>query len=304
MTLTLVWISLLLFLCGLLSIFCGIFAGNFWGRILLLSLGGLFFCLFGLSMVTFVQSGKANGVLMAFKRSWRRKKEELFWEEDTKNFAAREEEELTADPRREDETFPGEDGLQRTLEESRQRWQQEEANREREAKRIRLDTIREELRELYAKREALYSYETQVQAIDLAAKRIRELSDHIYREAGTQFSSRASQIIFKLTGGRYTQVTLDEQMEVRINTPAHLLTLSQVSFGTMNQIYFALRIAAGELLSYGEPLPLILDEAFAMYDDERLKAALRWLDESGRQVILFTCQRREKALLDQIRAER
>ena len=65
----------------------------------------------------------------------------------------------------------------------------------------------------------------------------------------------------------------------------------------MQQIYFALRMAAGELLGEGIELPLILDETFALYDDERLEAALRWLKRSGRQVILFTCQKREREIL-------
>ena len=70
-------------------------------------------------------------------------------------------------------------------------------------------------------------------------------------------------------------------MQVKINTPSRLLDLNQVSFGTMNQIYFALRMAAGEMMAGGEELPIILDEPFAMYDDERLEAALRWLHDSA-----------------------
>lgn len=58
------------------------------------------------------------------------------------------------------------------------------------------------------------------------------------------------------------------------------------------------------MLTGGQPLPIILDEPFAMYDEDRLEAALRWLDNSGRQVILFTCQKREKEILDRIRRGR
>ena len=44
----------------------------------------------------------------------------------------------------------------------------------------------------------------------------------------------------------------------------------------------------------------ILDETFAMYDETRLEAALRWLKNSGRQVILFTCQKREIEVLKRL----
>ena len=102
----------------------------------------------------------------------------------------------------------------------------------------------------------------------------------------------------EITEGRYTAISLDDQQQIRINTPERLLHVSQVSFGTMNQIYFAFRMASGEMLGAGD-LPLVLDEPFCMYDDERLAQVLAWLKSQGRQVILFTCQTREKELLEQ-----
>jgi len=44
-------------------------------------------------------------------------------------------------------------------------------------------------------------------------------------------------------------------------------------------------------------MPIILDDAFAMYDDKRLQRTLNWLHRSGRQVILFTCHKREEEYL-------
>ena len=75
-----------------------------------------------------------------------------------------------------------------------------------------------------------------------------------------------------------------------------------MSRGTADQMYFALRMAAGEAFSKGAPMPVILDDAFAMYDDRRLFNTLRWLYKSGRQVILCTCQTREEEMLRKIRA--
>ena len=118
----------------------------------------------------------------------------------------------------------------------------------------------------------------------------------------SRFSSRVSELLCALTEGRYDSVSLDERMQLRISTRDHLLQISQVSYGTMEQVYFALRLAAGELLAGGTGIPAVLDEPFVMYDDERLEQALRYLHSSGRQVILFTCQRRELDLLAGIRA--
>ena len=142
--------------------------------------------------------------------------------------------------------------------------------------------------------------DTEIAALSLAIDRICELTAGIYEKSGGRLNERASEILKEITGGRYDRIMLDETMEVRIHTPSRVLGLHQVSGGTMQQIYFALRMAAGEVLCEGKVLPVILDETFAMYDDERLEAVLRWLKKSGRQVILFTCQKREWKICEQI----
>ena len=262
----LLWVNILLLLGGVLGFACGIFALNIWMRIGMFLLGGIFLVLSGMVLRYTIRAMKRSG-------NARKMREEAYSENRKKQ------------------------GSEKQL------WEQEEQRRILQEKSVQLEAIRQEMEELYGQREGLISYDQELEAIDLAMLRIKELSAKIYREAGTEFNRTASEILSELTEGRYSQLALDEKMEVRINTPSHLLYLYQVSYGTMNQVYFALRMAAGRLLSGGQPVPIILDEAFAMYDDERLEAALRWLDGCGRQVILFSCQTREKIILDHIRQE-
>ena len=115
-----------------------------------------------------------------------------------------------------------------------------------------------------------------------------------------ELNRRISEILSVITEGRYTSIFLDEDLSIKINTPNKLLTIEQVSRGTMDQIYFALRMAAGELISQKEPMPIILDDAFAMYDDERLRQTIEWLMDTGRQVLLFTCHEREQKIYEEI----
>ena len=168
---------------------------------------------------------------------------------------------------------------------------------------------KEELyRKLQAELEALYhshvrldGADTEIAALNLAIDRICELTAGIYRQSGGTLNEHASRILKELTNGKYDRIVLDETGEVRIHTASRVLGLHQVSGGTMQQIYFALRMAAGELLCEGRSLPVVLDETFALYDDRRLEAALRWLKNSKRQVILFTCQKREREILSKIK---
>ena len=48
-----------------------------------------------------------------------------------------------------------------------------------------------------------------------------------------------------------------------------------------------------------ESMPIILDETFAYFDDERLENILKYLDENFKenQIIIFTCSTREKEIL-------
>ncbi len=177
----------------------------------------------------------------------------------------------------------------------------EERDRIYHERQVMLANVKEELTALYRELDRTGELDLECEAIDLAISRITELSAQVYKTGGTDFARKSSQILSELTEGRYTAISLDEKMQVRINTPDKLLHLSQVSYGTMEQIYFALRMAAGQMLG-GESLPLILDEPFAMYDDERMESALRWMRASGRQVLLFTCQTREHETVRRLKA--
>ena len=170
-------------------------------------------------------------------------------------------------------------------------------DREIDLRREKLDELRGELEALYRKKAALSEYDQEIRAIGIAQNRIRELSGSICHESGTEFAADVSSLLSVLTGGRYTRISLDEKNLVRLNTPDRLLTLEQISCSAMQQVYLALRLAAAGVLSKNAHVPLILDEPFAMYDEERLKNALRVLSGSARQVILFSCQTRELDML-------
>ena len=47
-------------------------------------------------------------------------------------------------------------------------------------------------------------------------------------------------------------------------------------------------------------MPIILDEAFAYYDDERLANVLKFLINIDNQLIIFSCTNREKEILKKL----
>ena len=127
---------------------------------------------------------------------------------------------------------------------------------------------------------------------------IELLSGSINHQVGERLRKRTSQILSEITGGKYTEVLMDENFKMSVDTGARVVALERLSRGTLEQIYFALRMAAGELLCGQESFPVILDDVFGMYDEERLCAVLKWLHKEQKQIIISTCHKREMELLE------
>ncbi|MGV0626935.1 AAA family ATPase [Mycolicibacter minnesotensis] len=112
--------------------------------------------------------------------------------------------------------------------------------------------------------------------------------------------SRAGQLLEELTGGRWVALRAEDDgitRKLRViradNTPCDT---SQLSEGTADQVFFALRLAAvaelhNERVAAGEvALPLVLDDVLMAFDEARVRGALEILAAlaPGLQVIVFT----------------
>lgn len=139
----------------------------------------------------------------------------------------------------------------------------------------------------------------EIAAIDLALETMTELSSTIRNSFGLHLNKAASDMIEEITGGIYDSMSVDENLNLFMNTRTKLVPVSQVSSGTMDQVYLALRLAAARLIQKGnDPMPLIFDDSFVQYDDDRLKTALKWLSKAyDSQIIIFTCHQREAQMM-------
>lgn len=147
------------------------------------------------------------------------------------------------------------------------------------------------------------NHDLKKRALELAMQRLVELSRDVHKELGTKLNAKASAILEEITGGKYTMLLIDEKLKMSLYTGERKISIEQVSRGTIEQIYFALRMAASEIL-HEEEYPVILDDTFVFYDDVRLENTMRWLAKNKKQVIVFTCQKRELEVWDKIRREK
>lgn len=145
---------------------------------------------------------------------------------------------------------------------------------------------------------------TEIDAINLAAETMTELQSSIQSSFGHYLNKEAGELIAGITGGVYDSMWIDQNLDIFMNTPGKIVPIEDVSSGTMDQIYLALRLAAARLIqgdtgAVEARLPLIFDDSFAMYDEQRLASALRYITEIHHgQILLFTCHTREQRILE------
>lgn len=161
-----------------------------------------------------------------------------------------------------------------------------------------LINLQEEMEEMIKPSEEEEELELQVQAYELAYQTLHDLSQNVYQDSRNQMEEEMSGILKEMTQGKYDRIGLDEQMNLVVEKDNRKLYPWQLSQGVMEQMYVALRMGAGSIFTKEESMPIILDEAFASFDEKRLESALKWLGRQEGQIFLFTCQRREMEILE------
>ncbi|HWJ04131.1 MAG TPA: AAA family ATPase [Verrucomicrobiae bacterium] len=166
-----------------------------------------------------------------------------------------------------------------------------------------LAVVEQELLEAWQEKEQII---LRKKALELARQTIVEVSGEVQREFAPLVNARIENTINKITGGRYNLIKIDEELSMKAIVPetGSVTDIGSLSLGTVDQFYFALRLALADVI--GVKFPLLLDEPFIQYDDNRLEAILRVLLDLSQhsQIILFSCHRRELDTLNRIAAQR
>lgn len=154
--------------------------------------------------------------------------------------------------------------------------------------------------QLEARRETLCAQlsrrRTEYAAIEQAIAALDRANESLQQRFAPELNRLAGQLLGKLTGGRYEGLALNREFEASARSTDGLLPRSTLALsrGTADQIYLAVRLAVCKLcLPEEDAGPVVLDDALLTFDDERMALALQMLEQMDRQVLLFSCQRRE-----------
>lgn len=123
--------------------------------------------------------------------------------------------------------------------------------------------------------------------------------------------AEVERLFSRMTNGEYQQIvcSLDQDEEEPISVrhrSGRLRTTSQLSAGTSEQLYLAIRLAyVADYSRLSEPLPMVMDDVLVNFDEGRALQTLELLVElaESSQILFLTCHRRTIDLLRQLQAD-
>ena len=137
-------------------------------------------------------------------------------------------------------------------------------------------------------------------SMNLAKEVLNSAYEKMKSSVTPKFTENLSYNISNITNGKYNKVMFNEEEGLIVELQnGDYIPVNRFSIGTIDQLYLSLRLSMINELS-DETVPIFLDEAFAFYDDDRLKNILEYLNTKfgDRQIIIFTCTNREKNILE------
>lgn len=155
-----------------------------------------------------------------------------------------------------------------------------------------LESLKEEKIDLEQKRENI---KRTMEYLEIAYNKMKE-------QITPKFTEELSKVMEKISNGKYKNVRINTNGEIIVEqSNGEYINAENLSIGTIDQLYLSLRIATIKEITK-ENMPIILDEAFAYYDNKRLENILKYLSQeyNNKQVIIFTCTNREIECLEKL----
>ncbi len=154
------------------------------------------------------------------------------------------------------------------------------------------ENLQEQLNELQEKNKCILATK------DLLEKAYEKMKNNVT----PRFTQNLSNIANTISNGKYKKVVFNQEKGLIVELEnGDYISANRLSTGTIDELYLSLRLSMLDEISE-EKMPIILDEAFAYFDDERLKNCLLFLEKQSNehQIIILTCSNREKQILDSL----
>lgn len=165
-----------------------------------------------------------------------------------------------------------------------------------------LAKIDEELSTALEEKEELNSLNN---SFNIAKECMKIAYEKIRNSLSPEFTNELCNLIYSISNGKYKNIKFSDTEGLTIEIDdGRYISAENLSIGTIDQMYLSLRLSSLKAISK-ENMPIILDEAFVYFDDERLKNIINFMNKNYRdkQIIIFTCSDREKNILDNLKLQ-
>jgi len=162
-----------------------------------------------------------------------------------------------------------------------------------------------EVERLAGWREELAALQRRSRVYQLALDAIVRAERSTMRKATRYLEKRMRGDLERLTGARYRRVRVDDAtLDIRVFAPERgdWVGVEELSQGTLDQVYLAARLGLVRLVTQDRRPPLIFDDPFVTFDDDRAASAVTILRELAAdfQVIYLTTSTRYDALAERV----
>jgi len=124
------------------------------------------------------------------------------------------------------------------------------------------------------------------------------------KKATAYLEERMAADVERLTGGRYQRVHVADELQINLWSPERgdWVPVSSLSQGTIDQVYLAARIELVRLVTQDRRPPLVFDDPFVTYDDQRAALAVDLLRglAADHQILYLTTSERYDAVADKV----
>ena len=165
----------------------------------------------------------------------------------------------------------------------------------------KLEKIADLEEKIYFEKENLNKLENKSKIFEMTKELINDAYLEMKNNITPKFNKNLSKNIEKISNGKYKKIILNDNIFVELENGSNI-PIDLLSTGTIEQIYLALRLSVIDEIS-SEKLPIMLDETFAYYDNERLEETLKFLSQIDNQIIIFSCTDREKDIFNKLNVD-
>ncbi len=138
----------------------------------------------------------------------------------------------------------------------------------------------------------------------LCAEILRSAKEIYEKEKQPGVLMKASEYFQAITEGRFSRILspIGSKQIIAERANGEQLETSQLSKGTAEQLYLAMRFALADEYSKKVSLPIIIDDIFVNFDQPRFYNALRVMQQVARrhQILMFTCHPHMKQAVSEL----